>query len=225
MDSQMSELVEEALLVQAMSIIQATCSAYRDGSEEYADATESYATYPGLKDDVLEFARVAPVGLPMLDLGCGGGRDSRLLASLGRAVIAGDICVTMLDSARRRSAVYGAGTIRYTCLNALELPFPADRFGGIWASGCLLHLPSPVIPQALSEVLRALAPGGVAAISMRAGAAEGWRDGGTLAGRRWFTFVTPDQFAEEMRRLGFGDVQIRFTGRQDWFIALGRKLP
>ncbi len=71
--------------------------------------------------------------------------------------------------------------------------------------------------------MRTLVPGGTAAISMRAGEHEGWREGGTLRGRRWFTLVDPDGFAATMAAAGFRDVGIAFAGRDHWFVATGRR--
>jgi hypothetical protein len=75
----------------------------------------------------------------------------------------------------------------------------------------------------LREILRTLAPGGVAEVSMRAGDTEGWRTGGSLADRRWFTLIEPGTFASLMRQAGFRAVETRFSGRQDWYIARGHR--
>ncbi|GAA2097350.1 class I SAM-dependent methyltransferase [Actinomadura alba] len=200
----------------------ATCGTYDAMAVEYADVTDDYAKFPGLRDEALAFEKMLPLGLPVLDLGCGGGRDSRLLADLGRQIVAADFGMSMLQCARSRSSGQ-ARDLHFVRLDMLELPFPANRFGGVWASGSLLHLPSTAIVSALSEIFRTLAPGGVAAISMRAGAGEGWRVGGTLAGRRWFTLVDPGDFTSQMKRIGFRHIRIRNTGRKDWFVAIGEK--
>jgi SAM-dependent methyltransferase len=200
----------------------ATCGTYDAMAGEYADVTDDYANFPGLRDEVLAFEKMLLPGLPVLDLGCGGGRDSRLLADLGRSVVAADFGMSMLQCARSRSSSQ-ARDLHFVRLDMLELPFPADRFGGVWASGSLLHLPSAAITRALSEIFRTLALGGIAAISMRAGVGEGWRVGGSLAGRRWFTFVDPGVFASQMKRVGFRHIRIQDTGRKDWCVAIGKK--
>lgn len=202
-------------------IIADTCRAYSTSAHDYAVTTRHFDAYPGLREEITLFEKTVPQGFPMLDLGCGGGRDSRLLADLGRPVIAGDICPEILTSASELSA--GQASIGYVRLDMLALPFANDSLGGIWACGSMLHLPSRAISRALSEAWRALTIGGCAAISMRAGADEGWREGGTLPGRRWFTHVQPEEFAAAMSKAGFDGVRTQFSGRPGWFVALGHK--
>lgn len=199
-----------------------TRATYDRSATEYLAATEDYERFPGLREDVAAFAETALAGLPVLDLGCGGGRDSRFLAGLGRRVVAMDYSLAMLETMADRSRARADHT-GFICGNSVALPFADGRFGGVWASASLLHLPSPDIPVALGEILRTLAPGGIAELSMRAGETEGWRAEGSLPGRRWFTFVQPDDFVSLMRQTGFGDVEARFSGRRDWYIAHGRK--
>jgi SAM-dependent methyltransferase len=215
----MSESAPFVVPADVKRIIAGTRQAYATSAREYATATRDYATYPSLRDEIVGFEKMLLAGRPVLDLGCGGGRDSRLLADLGRTVIAGDSCLPMLKSARELAP---DGT--YMHLDMLALPFSDGALGGIWASGSMLHLPSVQIPQALSEVSRTLVTGGVAAISMKAGEHQGWREGGSLPGRRWFTYVRPPAFAAAMSAAGFGDVRTQFSGRPGWFIALGRRI-
>jgi hypothetical protein len=109
-------------------------------------------------------------------------------------------------------------------MNMLALPIRAGSLAGIWASASLLHLPSDALPRALCEILRTLHPsGGLAAISMRAGDHEGWREGGSTQGRRWFNLVEPGDFTATMLATGFRDVTIDHSGREGWFVAVGRR--
>lgn len=207
---------------EAGEITRETCGCYDANANSYGEASEDYGRFPGLRAEVVEFARLAPRHLPVLDLGCGGGRDARLLASLGRTVIAGDYAPAMLEWARDRSRGEGR-TLGFLRLNALALPLRDASVAGVWASGSLLHIPSAGMARALAEVNRVLAPAGIAAISMRTGDGEGWRKGGSLDGRRWFTFVDPDAFTGCLEAAGFSDVRVRFAGRAGWFIAIGTR--
>lgn len=203
-------------------ITRETCGCYDTNANAYGEASEDYDRFPGLRAEVVDFARLAPHSMPVLDLGCGGGRDARLLASLGRTVIAGDYAPVMLGWARGRALEEGR-TLGFLRLNALALPLRDASVAGVWASGSLLHIPSAGMGRALAEVRRVLAPGGIAAISMRTGDGEGWEDSGSLDGRRWFTFVDPEVFTGSMEAAGFADVRIRYAGRAGWFIAVGKR--
>ncbi|MFC4054671.1 class I SAM-dependent methyltransferase [Actinomadura syzygii] len=205
-------------------ITRETCGRYDANASSYGEASEDYDRFPGLRAEVVEFARLAPRPLPVLDLGCGGGRDARLLASLGRTVIAGDYAPAMLEWARDRSRGREEGrTLGFLRLNTLALPLRDASLAGVWASGSLLHIPSVGMERALAEIYRVLAPAGIAAISMRIGDGEGWKKGGSLDGRRWFTFVDPDAFTNRLEAAGFTGVRIRFAGRAGWFIAVGTR--
>jgi SAM-dependent methyltransferase len=199
-----------------------TRDTYDRSAQEYLRATQDYEMFPGLRDDVATFADITRDDLPLLDLGAGGGRDSRFLAGLGRRVVAVDYSRPMLACMSAQSN-HMTDRISYTCGDMLALPFADGRFGGVWASGSVLHLPSPGIPVALREIFRTLAPGGIAELSMRAGETEGWRTSGSLSGRRWFTLIEPGEFAFIMRQVGFGPVESRLSGRQDWYVTRGYK--
>ncbi|GAA4239344.1 hypothetical protein GCM10022254_59070 [Actinomadura meridiana] len=200
-------------------ITRETCGSYDANARTYTEASEDYEQFPGLHAEVVEFARLAPHHLPVLDLGCGGGRDSRLLASLGRTVIAGDYAPVMLDQARSRSTA-GDRPPSFVRLNALALPIRPASVAGVWASGSLLHIPVALMEHALTEIHRVLIPGGVTAISMRTGEGEGWRNGGSMEGRRWFTFTDPDTFTKYLGKTGFSDTRIHYSGRPGWFVAI-----
>lgn len=204
-------------------IIAETSSAYDAEAAYYAESTKNYDSYPGLRDEVLEFVELVGPDEVILDLGCGGGRDAGLISSLGRRVIAGDLAMNMVRQSRMRISPESAGRVGFTRLDMLSLPVRDAALGGIWACGSLLHVPSQALPVVLRELVRTLLPGGVAAISMREGATEGWRSGGSLPGRRWFTFVDPEDFARLMRTVGFAFLTTRYSGRPGWFVTTGRK--
>jgi ubiquinone/menaquinone biosynthesis C-methylase UbiE len=208
------------MLNRVQAITRVTCDTYNANATAYGEVSEDYDRFPGLRAEVVDFASRALRDLPVLDLGCGGGRDSRLLSSLGRRVIAGDYAGVMLEWARSRSVSEGRPS-EFLRLDALALPLQDGSIAGVWASGSLLHIPRVQLGQALAEVYRVLAPGGNATISMRSGEDEGWKHGGSLDGERWFTFVSPQTFVRHLYAAGFSDVQIRFSGRPGWFVALG----
>jgi len=199
-----------------------TCRTYGMNASLYAEATLSYAAFPGIREEVTSFAATVRPGDPVLDLGAGAGRDSTLLAGIGYRVAAADICMPLLEGLHRSVGGIGVGSIGCICVDICDLPFSDAAFGGAWASGSLLHLPSSRLLQGLSEVFRVLKPNAMAAISMRAGSGEGWRADGSLEGRRWFTLVEPDKFIALMREVGFRSLKWRYVGRSGWFLASGQ---
>ncbi|MEH0841824.1 class I SAM-dependent methyltransferase [Micromonospora sp. CPCC 205711] len=120
-------------------------------------------TYLALADDFRQ--RCAG---PMLDLGCGVGRDLVFWAAQGVAAVGLDLSRRMLDHARSTTS---APLVQ---ADMVRLPFADAVFGGIWCSASLLHLPRTLAPSALAEMRRVLRPGGVLLASLQEGAGEAW---------------------------------------------------
>ncbi len=74
------------------------------------------------------FCPKTPQGLKALDMGCGGGQASMVLASLGFSVTGVDFSETAIELARRNAAERGL-EIDFTVGDCLSLPqFPAGEF-------------------------------------------------------------------------------------------------
>jgi SAM-dependent methyltransferase len=197
-----------------------TRALYDHRSPDYAERTRNYELFPGLNDEIDRFLTLSLSDLPLVDLGCGPGRDCLYLLERGWSVVAVDISGNMIEA----TATYCDRHPRLGLVQAdiSHTPFRDASFGGAWVCASLLHLPSEYLASAVTEIGRILAPGAGVAISMKAGHREGWHVGRTLTQQRWFTFVDPEEFAELMRRCGFTAVSIKTSGRRDWFVAEGR---
>ncbi|MDV9187491.1 class I SAM-dependent methyltransferase [Streptomyces sp. SR27] len=103
----------------------------------------------------------ATTGRRALDLGCGPGRNSLYLASLGYAVDAVDLSPTAIRWAEERARDAGATGIRFVRGDAFA---PGTALDGpydlIHDSGCFHHLPPHRRISYLAFLDRALAPGG-----------------------------------------------------------------
>jgi ubiquinone/menaquinone biosynthesis C-methylase UbiE len=92
-----------------------------------------------------------------LDVGCGEGYNSRLLARRGARVTAIDISDVFLDHAVRSEA-QGSPGVRYALANAVRLPFATAAFD--FATGIMSFMDVPEVDLALAEIHRVLKPGG-----------------------------------------------------------------
>lgn len=101
-----------------------------------------------------------PVNGTVLDIGCGTGRCSVLLAQSGRRVIATDISVAMIRKAIDRAKSAGLNNdVTYFLADAEELPLKHGLFSAVTAYGVLHHASEPTAVVRGAEKL--LKPGGV----------------------------------------------------------------
>ncbi len=97
-------------------------------------------------------------GLRVLDLGCGHGMASVVLARRGARVTACDLSLGYVREAGVRARANGVQFGRVVC-DGEALPFGDGSFDRVWANAVLHHLE---IDRAGRELNRILAPGGVA---------------------------------------------------------------
>jgi SAM-dependent methyltransferase len=102
-----------------------------------------------------------PVGARVLDVGCGVGRWSRLLAARGAEVTGIDLSPTMIAQAQRRAAADGvADRCRFQVQDLSELDVGA-KFDLVLGVTVLQHILNPVaLRAALASMSAHLAPGG-----------------------------------------------------------------
>ena len=92
----------------------------------------------------------------VLEIGCGTGQATRMLAARARRVVAWDLSPRMIEVARARSA--GVENIEYHAGDALRYDYPAARFDAVVSIATLHHLP---LEPMVAEFRRTLRPGGV----------------------------------------------------------------
>jgi ubiquinone/menaquinone biosynthesis C-methylase UbiE len=120
----------------------------RDGYDVYRD----YLNTPA-------FFELLPkvVGLAGLDIGCGEGHNTRLLARGGARVTAIDIAENFIRYARQVEANEPLG-IGYHVASAVDLPFAEATFD--FATGFMSFMDIPETERVLAEAWRVLRPGG-----------------------------------------------------------------
>lgn len=141
-----------------------------DISTSYDNVAVSYAELvvegPDWEDTGFDLLAelVAGSGRPVLDVGCGPGRTTGLLAQRDLPVIGIDLSPGMIEVARRD---HPALDFRVGSMTALDLPEGAAAAVVSWWS--IIHLPRDVVPQAFAEFHRVLAPGGFVLIGFHVG--------------------------------------------------------
>lgn len=100
-------------------------------------------------------------------VGCGLGRDSEYLASLGVDTVAFDVSPTAVDGARSR---HPGTVVRYETADLLSLPTPwLGSFDLVVESHTVQSLPVPLHPVAIAAVTSLVAPGGTLLVLAAAG--------------------------------------------------------
>jgi ubiquinone/menaquinone biosynthesis C-methylase UbiE len=187
-----------------MELSRRVADAYDQVAASYA---EKNATMPPAYLDLgPRFLALASPGLPVLDVGCGAGRDLAWLTRQGARVVGADRSTGMLAQARQ----YPAGGLVQADMRSL--PFDDRAFGGVWCSASLLHLPKQEAPGALAEMRRALAPGGPLLLGIQEGDSEGWESSPyAVPVERFFARYRPDEAEAMLVRAGF-EILERRTG-------------
>lgn len=123
-------------------------------------------------------------GPSILDLGCGPGNHAERFRDWGFDPLCADLSPAMLAVCRRK----GLRAVQVD-LESFEL---TERFDGIWANACLLHLARDGVPAALERIARHLKPGGTLGCAVKEGEGESVeeRDGT----RRHFTWFGEAEF-------------------------------
>ena len=106
--------------------------------------------------------------LDILDFGCGPGRDIEFFKSLDHRAVGLDGTEEFCKMARD----YTGCEVLHQSFNALDLE--DNSFDGVFANASMFHVPSKNLHKVLSDLHRALRPGGILFMSNPRGDEEGW---------------------------------------------------
>lgn len=100
----------------------------------------------------------------VVDAGCGSGRMTRVLSSLGVDTSGIDLSAAMIDVARRTCPELG-----FEVAELGNLPYADMQLGGVFAWYSIIHSAPHELPGVFAEFFRVLAPGGYTLISFQVG--------------------------------------------------------
>jgi SAM-dependent methyltransferase len=134
-------------------------------AEDYAERFRGVLTVTPLDRALLDaFAELVGEGGPVADLGCGPGRVTGHLASLGLDVFGLDLSESMLAIARRENP-----GLRFEQGSMLELGLPDGALAGVVSWYSSIHTPVDRLPALFAEFHRVLAPGGHLLVAFQVG--------------------------------------------------------
>lgn len=171
----------------------ATVGAYERDARSYA------AARPEVSAEMMEFLqrfvdRIAHDG-PILEIGSGPGFEAARLRTWGLDVRTSDISPAFVAMLR------GKG------FDAAVLDPARDDLGGPYAGvlalACLLHVPRADLGAVLTRLRDATVPGGVLAVTLKAGDGEGWSTHGAVRSPRWFTYWRSEPLRQVLFEAGW----------------------
>ena len=180
--------------------VTATRTFYDTVAEDYAEQFRDVLTVSPLDRVLMDgFAELVGDGGRVADLGCGPGRVTGYLASLGLSVFGLDLSESMLAIARRENP-----GLRFERGSMLELDLPDGALAGALSWYSSIHTPVDELPRLFAEFHRVLAPGGHLLVAFQAGDEDRHHD------RPWgrpvaltFRRRQPEQIIGLLRAAGF----------------------
>jgi SAM-dependent methyltransferase len=156
---------------------------------------------------------------PIVDAGCGSGRDVGGFVSVGVQTIGVDLSRAML--ARAKVAVPSA-LASWLHADIRAIPLPAGSSGGVWTNATLLHLDLPGQSAAIHEFRRIVSPGCPLFISTLPGIGVSHRES-VGARKRWFWGSDVASLSKTLHDAGFEVLSIGIEPgvvRGEWLNAL-----
>ncbi|APG45772.1 class I SAM-dependent methyltransferase [Phaeobacter porticola] len=165
-----------------------TLAVYNGKAADYAKQNETH-----LREDprLREFINACKPGGRVLDLGCGPGTSSAVMAAAGLCPLAMDASAEMIALANQLKGVD-------TCQASFDDLAGANIYDGIWANFSLLHAPRTKFPHHLTSLREALRTGAPFYIALKLGKGEA-RD----ALGRYYTYYEEDELINLLRTAGF----------------------
>jgi len=166
-----------------------------------------------------ELAASVPAGRAVADIGCGPGRDVKMLRARGLHVAGFDLSLGQLQASDVPGLVQA---------DMRRLPLRAGSVHGIWCWAALVHLPREAVPQALAEFARVVHSGGSLVMSIAEGDGAGFEVAAPYGSdrRRWFTRYREPELTALLTAAGFSIRNVRrHRAYRDWLSVHATRGP
>ena len=168
-------------------------------ADQFKDTLDDRPTERALLAAFAEVIRREPAGT-VADLGCGPGHIAAHLHTLGLSVLGVDQSAQMLAIGRTHYP-----EVRFALSSITRLGLADESCRGVLSRSSIIHLPPRLLPTALAEIARVLAPGGWLLISFSAADAPEppyeYYDHRVAAAYRWW----PDHVVSLLRSAGIAE--------------------
>jgi len=148
-----------------------------------------------------KFLHMCMISTPrILDIGCGNGKDTYYLSQQKAIPIGIDNSRGMLMEAKKRVLE------NVLCqMDMRNLGFSNRVFDGVWANGCIYHVPKSDLVHVLNEVKRILKPSGIFSFNAKIGTGEKLEDNprSFAGGSRFYAYYTIKEMKNSLRRVDF----------------------
>ena len=179
-----------------------TVRAYDLDAEAYA--ANGPVVPDSVRADIEAFAEVLGPGARVLEIGSGGGRDARLMDSLGLSVRRTDITPGFVSLLRQQG-------FEADMLDPLvdDMSSPDGPYDAVWANASLLHVRRDDLPTVLARLARVTRTSGMLRVSLKEGDGDGWSTHGSITRPRHFTYWRADEVSSVVAAAGWTDVTVR----------------
>lgn len=216
-----------------------TMRTYTEIAGRYAECHQAASMPPSWQEQHRRFSAQVQASpdwqadstLPILDAGCGPGRDSLIFAQQGFTVQAIDLSDAMLAEARQRTQGRpGAERITFTRMDMRHLALLDASCAGTWVSASFLHIPKKESRAVLAELVRVLAPDGplMMMVKQADGGADERYDTSPLYGSpRFFARYHGGELWNLLEETGLRVLEVHAwgdKGEQGWLGALALKV-
>lgn len=145
------------------------------------------------------FLKILPKKAHILDVGCGGGRDTKIFTQKGFFVTGIDASGVLVNIAKKK-----VPTAVFKKMDVLNLKFKPESFDAIWAQAILLHLKRKDVPKALKSFYKILKLGGYIHVNVKQGKGEEYVKEKLSGGHeRFYTYFSEKEIIDLIKNQGF----------------------